>query len=125
MDRLKFRSYDKQTGLMTYYNFQVNNKPLKVITVPCADGIMQCTAVKDKNGELIFEGDIVKIGDYNPLGWTRERIGVVQYKYGDYYPAFYIVTTFGDAKDFNNDMEVIGNKYQHPELLEVDSDEEA
>lgn len=81
--------------------------------------VMQCTAVKDKNGKLIFEGDIVKIKDYNPLGWMRERIGVVKYLYGTHYPAFYIVTTYGDAKDFNNDMEIIGNKYQHPELLEV------
>ena len=123
MDRLKFRTFNKETGLMTYYNYQVNNKPLKTVVIPCSDNVMQCTAVKDKNGELIFEGDIVKIRDYNPLGWTRERVGVVEYKYGDYYPAFYVTTTFGDAKDFNSDMEVIGNKHQHPELLEVQNEE--
>lgn len=123
MNRFKFRAYDNKTGLMTYYNFQLDNKPHKEIIIPCSDNVMQCTAVKDKNGELIFEGDIVKIRDYNPLGWTRERIGVVEYKYGDYYPAFYVITTFGDAKDFNNDMEILGNKYQHPELLEVQNED--
>lgn len=68
-------------------------------------------------GKLIYEGDIVEIQDYNALGYARKRIGEI--KYGlHYYPAFYVLTTFGDAKDFSQDMKVIGNIYENPELLE-------
>lgn len=78
-----------------------------------------CTGVKDKSKKLIFENDIVKIVDYNSLGYRRQRIGVVKYKFGDYYPAYYVITTLGDAKDFTDDMEVIGNIYENPELMRV------
>lgn len=79
--------------------------------------LMQCTGVKDKKEKLIFEGDIVKIRDVSALGYPRERTGVVKYMFGDYYPAYYVMTTLGDAKDFTSDMEVIGNIYENKDLL--------
>ena len=58
--------------------------------------LIQCTGLKDKNGKLIYEGDIVKFKNfdnkyYNRLDW-------------DYVSRFR--------------LEVIGNIYENPELLE-------
>ena len=70
--------------------------------------LMQYVGCKDKNNKEIYEGDIVK---------TKEHIGQIIYSKGmffidvkgDFYLPIYNVSEF---------MEVIGNIYENPELLE-------
>ena len=78
---------------------------------------INCSGIKDKNGKLIYEGDIVNIRDYSALGYPRSRIGEVKYCFLETCPEFYVITIYGDAKDFTDDMEVIGNKFENPELF--------
>ena len=76
--------------------------------------LMQYTGLKDKNGKEIYEGDIVSVMDL--IGPTTELVDSVTFENG----AFRLTR----VRDFTLDecviehIEVIGNIYENPELLE-------
>ena len=76
--------------------------------------VQQCTGLKDKNGKLIYEGDIVTGKDH----FDRDRKCIV--RYSETYCCYFIVGDgWSDEYMFNlNDKEVIGNIYKNKELLE-------
>ncbi|MCO4482857.1 hypothetical protein Si128_01558 [Streptococcus infantarius subsp. infantarius] len=78
--------------------------------------LMQSTGLFDKNGVDIFDGDIIKFTLTNGFNYVVDEDGSVTYKLG----AFYVVNGLAEylISDINtNEVEVIGNKYENPELL--------
>ena len=79
--------------------------------------ICQCTGIKDKNGKLIWENDIVNCltkdcSGY--IGWNESEAG------------FYFNVLLEDGSfeekhiyDYQDCIEVIGNTFDNPDLLEV------
>ncbi len=95
-----------------------------------AETIGQCTGLTDKNGKLIFDGDVVKADGYIFVVKFEKCGGVANNEnYG--YMGYYLdgfddmtknVLKFGLRNDicFFTDIEVIGNIHDNPELLEVE-----
>ena len=74
----------------------------------------QCTGLKDKNGKLIYEGDIVKYHVIKKISFPIEKEVLVfktkkvTFKKGYFAPVFNLDL---------NDVEIIGNIHENPEML--------
>lgn len=103
--------YENEIILFTEFNGEIRCIP---------ETVGQFTGLKDKNGKKIFEGDIVEIIEIDAFGnldWNRLK-GKVMFSEGAW-----LVT---DNRSFAiplwseiNEIEVIGNIHENPELLEV------
>ncbi len=116
--RFKFRAWDE--GKMVYDVVPADGEIWKIIGMSGEhnilyedEKIMQCTSLKDKNGKLIFEGDIVKIqGDCG-----EENVNVW---WGDAYGSWMCLVCMHEDQElnlYNEEAEIIGNIYENPELL--------
>ena len=124
MRKIKFRAWDKVKEIM-YSNVHFDNdkyfpRQLKASEIDCLEfvkytdcNIMQYTGLLDKRGVKIYEGDMVK--------------AKLQIKQEDY--SFTGSIIFENCKftsenaDFElwiyEELEVIGNIYENPELLKI------
>ncbi len=81
--------------------------------------ICQCTGLKDKNGKLIWENDIVKRLDIHDI--KEPSIGIIEYDVEN--TSFLIrwtdIANYSPTFPWKNRIGVIGNVFDNPELLEV------
>lgn len=118
-DRFQFRVFDKdkneyvEKGYIHRWGYLVMPTMKNDYSLAEAEGnfvIEQCTGLKDKNGKLIYEGDIVSYkvpsGKYNGVvRWDKNTGG-------------WLKSTGGDAlHTYIKTVEVIGNIHENKELL--------
>lgn len=104
--KIAFRVWDKENKIMN----KLQPKELENVI------LMQYTGLKDKNNKEIFEGDVVK--------WFSNRVekAIVQFSNG----IFQLKIQEPENDDYYMDIlhnwtstiEVIGNLYENPELLD-------
>ena len=125
----KFRAWTEEGEVMYYdvYPFEddtllLSYDEIAFDEVPASDFIlMQSTELKDKNGNEIFEGDIVKFSDCDgdvyvtPVVWDKNYACFGVSFSGKYPISFdYLEEFYTELKD----IEVVGNIYENKELLE-------
>lgn len=125
MREIKFRAWDRVEREIIEWEELKTISVLLAYLENCektdARILMQYTGLKDKNGKEIYEGDIVAIensGNWEVI-FKLGSFGFFQgdKKISDCYgitPKWEIIDKHGYVDGF----EIIGNKYQHPELLQ-------
>ena len=105
-DRFKFRAWD-DTYKRFVFRTLIDAKEASLVWE-------QCTGLKDKNGRLIYEGDIVQDCEQKIKVVFDEEKHCFMFKYQKthaYKPIYCLDVLDGD-------FEVIGNIHENPELLE-------
>ncbi len=120
MREIKFRAWDKENGCWASIDSIALCDDGSVAYLVSADGeppyleedveIMQYTGLKDMYGRDIYEGDIVK-NEYGKVTDIQYDPRSAAFGVGDYY-----FGTIGSGKI----LEVIGNIFENPELLEAE-----
>lgn len=115
-DRLKFRAWHHRHACMeTVWGYcpttvsLINENNGAIIGWSSDEFIlMQCTGLKDKNGKLIYEGDVIKTetGEQIVVDWDPTKAGFIPWTWA-----------YDDYCDPST-IEIVKNVYENPELIE-------
>jgi hypothetical protein len=121
MREIKFRQKPKnKTEIWHYWGYIENNQHVFVSPLDANQGgeSYQYTGQKDNHGKDMYEGDIIKHRQLENMG-SKINTGIYQMMYFEDFMQFCLADKNG--KPVNVDpygiFEVIGNIYQHGELL--------
>lgn len=123
LDRFKFKVVNTDTNKIELGSFFINDETgelykqelswceIEIKPVEFNYRILASTDLQDKNGKLIYEGDIVSYEDKKyTIDWSIEKAGFRLRSLRDIYDFFY-----GSKL---RHMELVGNIYDNPDLLE-------
>lgn len=122
-DRYLFKGKEKDSGKWLEWN-AIAGIPHNVTIL--TDTICQCTGLKDKNGNMIWENDVIKYHFGNV--YAQIRYGAYQSCFDSQkteHIGFYV--DWSERRNYRKDLgywinminaEVVGNIFDNPELLE-------
>lgn len=121
MDNLKFRAWIKnadgtygKVSPMTIKQMFQQQTALELVSLGVTD-LEQSTNIKDKNGEIIFDGDIVHLSTHDGY----KRTGQVKVENGRVRIVSELDScSFSRTGSENDTLEVVGNVHEDKELLE-------
>lgn len=138
MSLSRYRAWDKANNKMISWRYLLNGHNLRNVFMRpemCGLVLMQSTGLKGKNGVEIYEGDIVRHSKIS-TDISIVRFGefgvpnIEEMEYQDMAVGFYFenASDLKDVEPFNmtislnnlyvEGIEIIGNIYENPELLE-------
>ena len=136
----KFRAWDKEANIMiysdhrtrklydVYYGFEMNGQgelecrwegeftESHVLDGGTLDNLMQFTGIHDKNGKEIYEGDIIEKTYYSYHQPECSELFEIKYEGLSFHFEHIKGSTF--HLPFTEDIEIIGNIHDNPELVE-------
>lgn len=132
-DRFRYRVFDNddrkmhdviflnyENNSVEWYNDNNKKRAAFIEEVPT----LQCTGLKDKNGREICDGDILKfklLEDFAAFGTNEKYVEIIApviYEYGVFFIEQSENSIFLGQLPMS-EIEVVGNIYENPELLEV------
>ncbi len=135
---IKFKLWDAANSIMMYDDFVVHGTGLIFVSDNTRSAeyvtLLQLTGLNDKRGKYIYEGDILKCWDSSAKdvtwGLDKIHIGIIEYTPNCYslkVPGK-LIYDGGAVKQWEKDtyldswcnaenIEVIGNIYENPELI--------
>lgn len=135
-DRFKFRFWDKETQTMQRFPMIELRQRMTLNAIFNNDRVifMQSTDLKDKNGKLIFEGDILRVlgvpckvaFELGEFVFVRNSNFITINDWHDLLEDCWNDDTYslgqlyfleGISENCINKVEIIGNIYENPELL--------
>ncbi|NLO90317.1 MAG: hypothetical protein GX088_08375 [Clostridia bacterium] len=145
MRKIEFRAWDRKNEVMVYpkgilFDGRIVNFNCGMLESYEGYELMQYTGLKDKNGTPIYEGDIVTGQSFETSMLNHWKTGLLKHlDYEvEYVPEMYVIKYHeASFKTFNSkgrwvavlnhhvssmvdDLQVIGNIFENPELLEVE-----
>lgn len=137
MREIKFRAFVKKRNKIVnvdkinfeekYITRYLDDLPFPtLVKYPFEDIVlMQYAGIKDKNGKEIYEGDIVNIHqtvngeNVFVIEITNTGLVIPSYRFDRNYKYQYNIRELLEVDEYEKEIEVIGNIYENPELLEV------
>jgi len=113
-NRFSFRVWINENKEFQYFGFNEDGS----YSSPCSlwrneTPIQQSTGLVDMNGKLIFEGDVVKLGNGSINGSVRKQIFEVKWEINKFNIPNWIV----EKPSFSHYIEKIGNIYENSYLI--------